>query len=189
MDATIRASLDGLHGGDADAQNAAFTHLVEATRGPVDWAYEVWDEVVGLLRHESNRTRAIASQVLCALAQSDPDGRMVKDLDALLAVTRDERFVTARHCMQSLWKVGAAGEPQRRALVQGLERRFHECAAEKNCTLVRYDIVESLKKVYDATGDESVREKALELIAAEDDAKYRKKYAGVWKKSPAKPAT
>jgi hypothetical protein len=62
-----------------------------------------------------------------------------------------------------------------------LARRFTECASEKNCTLIRYDIVESLRKIYDAAPDERVKAKALELIDTEADPRYRKKYAGVWK--------
>jgi len=42
------------------------------------------------------------------------------DLAALLNVTKEERFVTARHSLQSLWKVGVAGELQRKALLKGL---------------------------------------------------------------------
>jgi hypothetical protein len=94
---------------------------------------------------------------------------------------KDERFVTARHCMQALWKVGAAGKKQRKLLVESLEGRFRECIAEKNCTLIRYDIVQSLRNVYDAVGDEAVKAKALELIEREADLKYRKKYASLWR--------
>jgi hypothetical protein len=182
MDRMVRQSLDALDTGTRDEQGEAFAHLRAATAEPVPWAYEAWDELVALLSHRNNRTRAIAAQVLCNLAaRSDPDGRILDDLDALLAVTRDDRFVTARHCMQSLWKVGVAGSAQRERLVAGLEGRFHECTAEKNCTLIRFDICESLREVYDATGDVAVREKALELIATEDDLKYRKKYARLWR--------
>ncbi|HYR09350.1 MAG TPA: hypothetical protein VEQ60_16315 [Longimicrobium sp.] len=181
MDPAIRASLDAVRTDEVAAQNAAYSSLMDATESPVGWAYEAWDEVVKMLRHPSNRVRAIASQVLCRLAKSDPEARIVGDLDALLEVTRDERFVTARHCMQSLWQVGAAGERQRRAVVDGLAGRFAECGSEKNCTLIRYDIIHALRKIYDATPDESVRSKALELIDTETDPKYRKKYAGVWK--------
>jgi hypothetical protein len=106
---------------------------------------------------------------------------MVRDVHALLNVTKDEKFVTARHCMQSLWKVGVAGESQRKVLVDGLSARFRECVAEKNCTLIRYDILECLRKIYDVVGDEKLRAKALELIETEEDPKYRKKYATVWK--------
>ena len=106
---------------------------------------------------------------------------MQEDFDTLLAVTKDERFVTARHCMQALWKVGAAGKEQQVLLVDGLEGRYKECATEKNCTLFRYDILQSLRNLYDSVKDESIRAKALELIEIEEDAKYRKKYTGLWK--------
>lgn len=172
--------LERLRSGGPDQQDAAFACLMAATDEPVGWAYDAWDDLVALLSHPSNRTRAIAAQVLCNLAKSDPQERMVNDLDHLLAVTRDERFVTARHCLQSLWKVGAAGERQRRRLLDGLRARFRDCAAEKNRTLVRYDIVESLQRIYGSTGDEEVRERALEWIQEEEDPKYRKKYARVW---------
>ena len=95
---------------------------------------------------------------------------MLKDFAALLNVTRDERFVTARHTLQSLWKVGAAGKQQEQMLLKGLETRYHECIAEKNCTLIRFDIIQSLRDLYDANGDEQVRVKALELIEAEEDS-------------------
>jgi len=106
---------------------------------------------------------------------------MQTDFDTLLAVTKDERFVTARHCLQALWKVGAAGKKQQVLLVDGLEGRFKECVTEKNCTLIRYDILQSLLNLYDSVKDESIRAKALELIEIEEDAKYRKKYTGLWK--------
>jgi hypothetical protein len=148
----------------------------------VDWAYEVWDGLRRTLEDGDNRQRSIAAQVLSNLAKSDPNRRMLKDLEALLRVTKDERFVTARHCLQSLWKVGAAGEPQRNALVKGLAARFEECASEKNCTLIRYDILVVLRRVYDLAGDEQIRATSERLMATEQDPKYRKKYATTWGK-------
>jgi hypothetical protein len=154
---------------------------MEATKEPVGWAYEVWDGLLGILKTGDNRQRAIAAQVLCALAKSDPECRMARAVKALLIVTKDERFVTARHCMQALWKVGVAGEEQRQVLVTGLVERFAECTAEKNCTLIRYDILESLRRVYDAVGDESLRTTAQQLIETEQDPKYKKKYWTLWR--------
>ena len=183
MDKTTRTNVDNLWSGDRDLQNKAFFYILEATDKPVDWAYDVWDEMVGNLSHKDNHNRAIAAQVLCNLAKSDPKNRMLKDLDALLAVTKDERFVTARHCLQALWKIGIAGKKQQKILVEGLERRFKECITEKNCTLIRYDIIQSLRNVYQAAAvkDEKIKEKALELIETEEDLKYRKKYASLWR--------
>jgi hypothetical protein len=83
--------------------------------------------------------------------------------------------------MQSIWKVGATGKEQQKLLVDGLERRFEECIAEKNCTLIRYDIIQGLRNLYDEVQDEGVKKKALELIETEDELKYRKKYARVWR--------
>lgn len=181
MDEITRKNLVDLHSPDKALQNTAFNFMLEATDKPVDWAYAVWDDMVKALSHKDNHERAIAAQVLCNLAKSDPENRMLQDFDKLLAVTRDERFVTARHCLQALWKVGVVGKPQQQILVNGLETRFKECAAEKNCTLIRYDIIQDPRYLYDAVKDETVKTKALELIATEDDLKYRKKYATVWK--------
>jgi hypothetical protein len=66
-------------------------------------------------------------------------------------------------------------------LVSGLEGRYRECITERNCTLIRYDIIQSLRNVYESVKDEKVKAKALELIETEEDLKYRKKYATLWK--------
>jgi hypothetical protein len=181
MNKTTRTHVDNLWSEDRPLQNKAFLYILKATDKPVDWAYDVWAELLENLSHPDNHNRAIAAQVLCNLAKSDPKNKMLKDFKALLAVTKDERFVTARHCMQALWKVGIVGKKQQKRLVDGLAGRFKECLAEKNCTLIRSDILQSLRNVYDVVKDEKIREKALELIETETDLKYRKKYAGLWK--------
>jgi hypothetical protein len=181
MDETTRTNLDNLYSEDRELQNKAFFYVLEATEEPVDWAYEVWDKLVGGLSYSDNHVRAIAAQVLCNLAKSDSQNRMLKDFDALLNVTKDDRFVTARHCMQSIWKVGAVGKQQQKTLVDGLEARFKECITEKNGALIRYDILQGFRNLYDAVKDEAIKEKALELIASEGDLKYRKKYATLWR--------
>ena len=181
MNKTIQTNIENMWSADRDLQNQGFSYIMQVTDKPVDWAYEVWDDVVKNLKHVDNHNRAIAAQVLCNLAKSDPKERILKDLPALLTLTKDERFVTARHCMQALWKIGVVGEKQRKKLVDGLAGRFKECITEKNCTLIRYDIIQSLRNVYDAVKDEKVKAKALELIETEEDLKYRKKYASLWK--------
>jgi len=181
MDRITRTHLDNIRSEDRELQNKAYFHLLEATEKTVDWAYEAWDELVKCLSDKDNHVRAIAAQILANLAKSDPEKRMMKDFDALLAVTKDERFVTARHCMQSIWRVGAAGKEQQKRLVDGLERRFRECINEKNCTLIRYDIIQGLRNLYNEVNDEQIKEKALELIETEQDLKYRKKYASLWR--------
>jgi Bacterial RNA polymerase, alpha chain C terminal domain len=181
MDKTIRIHLDNIRSTDGQLQNKAYYFLMEETEKPVDWAYEAWDEVVDGLTHKDNHVRAIASQVLANLGKSDPKGRMFKDFDKLLNVTRDEKFVTARHCMQNIWKVGLGGKKAQQLVVDGLEKRFHECVKEKNSTMIRYDIQVALHNLYSATSSREIKEKALELIELEEDGKYKKKYFTVWK--------
>lgn len=184
MNQEIRKKFDHVWSADRSSQHQAFLYLLSATEQPVDWAYEVWDECLGNLKHADNHNRAIASQLLCNLARSDPQQRMLRDFPALLAVTRDERFVTARHALQSLWKVGAAGEKQRKLFLDGLTTRFSDCAAEKNATLIRYDILAGFRKLYDEVGNETIRTRALALIETENDLRYRKKYSTLWKGAP-----
>ena len=182
MDKKIRAQLDNIRAEDGQIQFKAYDYLMKETEKPVDWAYEAWDELVDGLTHKDNHVRAIASQLLTHLAKSDPNGRIFKDFDKLLNVTKDERFVTARHCMQSLWNVGVVGKKHQALYMDGLARRFKECIKEKNCTLIRYDILVSMRNVYNEVKDETIKEKALALIETEKDLKYKKKYATVWKK-------
>ena len=66
--------------------------------------------------------------------------------------------------------------------MDGLEHRYMECVTDKNRTLIRYDILQSFRNVYNVVQDENIREKALELIPMEEDPKYRKKYSSLWRK-------
>jgi len=97
---------------------------MKATEQPVDWAYEAWDELVSGLTHKDNHVRAITSQLLANLGKSDPKGRMFNDFDRLLRVTCDEKIVTARHCIQSLWKVAVVGKKQQAMYMDGVSKRF-----------------------------------------------------------------
>ncbi len=182
MQPETQAIFADLKSDDGDVRYGAYNRVMAITSEPVDWAYEVWDDLLAMTRDPGNHHRAIAAQLLCNLAISDPERRMLRDFDAVMAVARDAKFVTARHALQALWRVGLAGEEQRRFIVTTLAERFHACAGEKNGTLIRYDIIEGLRKLYDAAPDGEVRSTALALIASEEDEKYRKKYATLWRK-------
>ena len=66
-------------------------------------------------------------------------------------------------------------------VLQFFQKRIDECATEKNCTLIRYDIIEALRKIYNELHDPAVQSFAIDLASTEPDEKYRKKYLGVWK--------
>jgi hypothetical protein len=181
MDSITQANWENLRSQDGDLRYQALNAMLAATDQHVDWAYDIWDTLLEMLRHPDNHQRAIAATLLCNLAKSDPEPRILRDFDAIFAVTKDAKFVTARHSLQAIWKVGAAGAQQQQLVVERLAGRFRDCAAEKNCTLIRFDIIQGLWNLYDQVRDEAVREMALALIALEADSKYRKKYARVWR--------
>jgi len=183
MDKTIRTHLENIFADDGQVQFKAYDYLMKVTEQPVDWAYEAWDELVSGLTHKDNHVRAICGQLLGNLGKSDPKGRMKKDFNKLLAVTKDERFVTARHTMQNIWKVGLGGKNAQVLVVKGLEKRYKECITEKNGRLIRYDILVALYNLYGATTSSEIKEKALELIELERDLKNKKKYLTVWNKA------
>jgi hypothetical protein len=166
---------------DRDQQNEAYRSLLEDTEGGADWAGEVWDDVVGHL-DDDNHNRSIAAQIMVNLGVGLPD-RLVDDFGALTAVTYDDRFVTARHALQSLWRVGTIGPRHRDLLIDFLRQRFDDASKDKNTTLIRADIIELLARLHAAEHDEVVGDVADELIAAEDDDKYRAKYATIWRRT------
>lgn len=167
---------------DRERQNIAYRTVLDATSTPVDWASGVWDEVVARLGDADNHNRSIAAQVLANLAVSAPD-RILRDFASLAAVTRDERFVTARHSLQALWKIGTISDRHRDLLLRFLTGRYRECQSEKNATLIRADIIEALAKMNAAQPHDLIKDTAVELIADEPDAKYRKKYTSIWRQS------
>src|SRR5688572_6527534 len=110
MNATTRQHIDNLQNTNADERYASFQYLLEATNKPVSWAGDVWDDLLKLMVTGDNHQRTIAAQLLSNLAKSDKNERIPKDFDKLVQATKDERFVTARHSLQSLWKVGVVNK-------------------------------------------------------------------------------
>lgn len=181
MDRTTQSYFVDLHATDKVLQYEDFNQIMAATQEKVGWAYEVWDQLLNDLKDSNNHTRSRAAQFLCNLAISDPENRIMKDFPAVWEVTFDKKFVTARHSLQSIWKIGLAGEEQKKMVINQLVNRYINCLTEKNYTLIRFDIVQDLRNLYDAINDVAIKEIAFELITKEEDPKYKKKYAAIWK--------
>jgi hypothetical protein len=177
----IHDLVKNLSGKSVIAQSNAYQELTELTTEKVTWVYEVWDDLVALLSHSDNRARSIAAQLLCSLAKSDFEHRITYDFDKIMAVTKDEIFVTARHAMQGLWKIGVINKSLENIVVSSLAARFKTVQSEKNASLIRYDILFELKQIFDAKHSIAVLHTAQTLIALEEDEKSRKKYMQLWR--------
>ena len=181
MDNQIKIAFEKSKTGDKDERYEAYQFILNTTDQQVDWAYEVWDQLLEDLTHKDNHQRSRAAQYLANLAISDPEKRIMKDFPKLWEVTKDEKFVTARHSLQSIWRVGVAGPAQKDMVMEYLKERFQTCVEEKNFTLIRHDIIQNMKNLYDYFQDEVVKQTALDLIDMVDDKKYKKKYLAIWK--------
>ena len=181
MDSTIKTLFEDLRDEDQDVQYESFMKLIDITNEKVNWAYEVWGQLLEDLIEGDNHQRSRAAQFLCNLAKSDPENRILNDFPKVWAVTKDKKFVTARHSLKSIWKIALAGSEQKELVLTNLADRFITGTDEKNYTLIRFDIIESLRKLYDEIKDEQVKQLALDLIEKEEDKKYKKKYASVWR--------
>jgi hypothetical protein len=177
----IAETIGVLASGDRDAQGRCFEVLVTSLTPDTAWADAAWRQIVPLLRHSDNRVRSISGQALCALAPAASWKLISRDLEAFLNATHDEHFVTARHVLLALWQLGTGDARLRAMLTARLCERFKSCESERNATLIRYDIQCVLRRLADATADESIMVAADSLIEIETDPKYQKKYAGVWR--------
>lgn len=181
MDQKTKGLFEDSRSTDKERLYTSYMAILEATEQPVDWAYEVWDRLVDDLGHRDGHQRSRAAQYLANLAKSDPEKRMLEDFPRIWAVTKDEKFVTARHSLQSMWKIALAGSEQKALVTSHLSSRFHGCREEKNSTLIRSDILQNYRNIYDVQQDEELRQTALELIESVEDPKYKKKYQAIWK--------
>ncbi|MCD7035104.1 hypothetical protein LRR81_12725 [Metabacillus sp. GX 13764] len=181
MDKAIHDSFEVFNSTDKTAIYEAYEHILKATEEKADWAYEVWDRLKAELTNADAHRRSRAAQFLSGLAISDPEKRILNDFPLIWKVTFDEKFVTARHSLQSIWKIALAGAEQKKLVLEYLADRFHSCTKEKHPAMIRSDIMESLRKLYEARTDEGIRELAMELIESETDDKQKKKLIKVWK--------
>ncbi|WP_449354063.1 hypothetical protein ACUL41_11810 [Virgibacillus natechei] len=181
MNSTMQKQFHDLAAKDKQVQYEAYQNILKGTEQEVDWAYDVWDQLKEDLAHFDPHHRSRAAQFLANLAISDPENRMLRDFPELWKVTKDEKFVTARHSLQAIWKVGLAGSEQKEIVITHLVDRFRNCDNEKNYTLIRSDIIQGLRNLYDVLEDEAIKQIAMKLIETVEDKKYYKKYKHIWK--------
>ena len=153
MDQKIQDLFELSKNGTKEERYNALIERNSTLEQPVDWAYHVWDDLIELLSDKDGHQRSRAAQYLSSLAAySDPEDRILKDFDALWQVTFDEKFVTARHTIQTL--TGESGLEATRLRISFLEHvidRFNDGDKEKNYTLIRNDFLQGMRNLYDET--------------------------------------
>jgi hypothetical protein len=179
MDKPVKDLLDNLGSTDDRIRFSALQSILKLTESQVEWVYDVWDDLFEKLDHENSYQKSIAIMLLCNLAKSDKEDRLADSLDLLLAHTKDEKFITSRQCIQSIWKVATTSKRSREEVLAHLEMRYKECVEERHYNLIRQDIIQSLRHLYEEDNDDTLLTKAQELMLEEKEAKHRKKYEAI----------
>ena len=130
--AAIMAALDALpHPAMREAGFAALRASWDEESAA--WAAEVWPRLEALMTEKDNHLRAIGGQAVAALARQVPADRERATLPGLILLTFDARFVTARHVIQRLWKLGLHPDPAfRREVRMAMSQLWRDAAGEKN---------------------------------------------------------
>ena len=191
LPAEVKALFADRASGDADRAAAATLRLFAMADAKVDWADEVWDELVAGLSAKDNHQRAFAAQLLARLAVSAPT-RVLDDLAGIAALMRDGRAVTARLTVQSIWRIGLAGPKQARRTVDALALRYTACEGDKNADVVRIDVITSLGRLAAALDGELRAEldaTVARLIGSESDPGVQFKQNAAWRKGQKLPTS
>jgi hypothetical protein len=93
--------------------------------------------------------------------------------------------VTARHALQSIWRVGLAGPDRVELVLEALTKRFREGSSDKHPALVRTDVVASLGNLFRSTGDPRVVARVEKLLATERGEAARSRQRAAWKAATA----
>lgn len=181
MDEQIRKYINDLFGDDIKRKFDAFRYLMNVTDDiPVEWIYTVWDELFLQLKNNNIHRRSIAAQLICNLAKSDTEGRLLKDIDKLLGSTIEEKLLMTRHSFQTIWKIAIINNELKSKIIAHLTLLFTASITEKNYPLIRYDILLILRKIYNLLKDKFVKDLALMLIQKETDFNNQSKYKSLW---------
>lgn len=161
----------------------AFQKVSDFTGQKVDWVYEVWDQLLDMLKSENSYQRTIAACLLCNLSQSDSEKRIAAVLPEILAHTKDEKFITSRQVLQAVWKIAWFQPDLCQKVVDHLKARFAECTEEKHANLLRQDILQSLITLAELRHDDALHVLVKQLIESDGDEKNQKAYRGLLKTS------
>lgn len=154
MNDIIKDLMERLNVKDNNIRKEALNKVVELTECPVDWIYDYWDFLVEKLDSKNSYQRTIAMFIISNLAKSDRENRFEGILDKYLLMTEDEKFITSRQTLQTVWKVAIAKENCRKKIVEHLYRMFTENKyLDTHANLIRKDIVETLYKIYESDAE------------------------------------
>jgi len=181
--AGIDLLMERLKSARDDERYSALTELLAITEEKVPWFAEYREGLAAKLADANSYQRSIGAMLLANLAKSEgKKGEFGKLLPALMGLVDDEKFITERQYLQSVWKVALVDPAYEKRIVAQLKSEFAACAAKKHANLLRLDIVAGLAKIMAGTGKAGMRREIEALIATEEGEKERKNTQPPWRR-------
>lgn len=142
----VRALVELLSEKDDNLRYSAFLKL-QALSQKDDSVYPYWDVFAEKLNSDNSYQRSIGLMLLAENVAWDKDGRFAEVCAAYLAHCDDEKFITARQCIQGLNKIIAATTGYRKEIVAALTGLELDKRKDTQKGLLRRDIAEVLGKI------------------------------------------
>lgn len=153
----------------------SFKKLHEITDEKVKWIYDKWFLLIEKTNSENSFQRSIGLTLLANLAKSDTENRFEQIIDDYLEHFEDEKFITARLCIQNVWKIAAANKNVLKKIIDKLEKSYSENVHLKtHANLIKRDIISSLMQISVSTKDKKIIKMIESLIKEEADLKLKK---------------
>jgi len=153
----------------------AFQTLLNETEKKISWIYDKWDILVKKLTDENSFQRSIGVMLLANLAKSDTEKKFNLLIEDYLLRIHDEKFITARQCIQNTWKIAVENKAWCRKVITALEHSYYENVHNKtHANLIKLDVLASLNEIFRQTGDKKINVQILSFIEEENDTKIKK---------------
>lgn len=176
METNINILMEMLSLKDDTARYSAFQELLTITGSPVPWFDQYRSLLMEKLSDENSYQRSIGLMLLCNLAKNDTHHEYRQILDLLMPLINDEKFITERQYLQSIWKVAIVNEEYSKRIIPQLEKEFYDCLSKKHSNLLRQDIIESMIKILEKMPTQEIKDTIGKMIEDEQDEKSKKKY-------------
>ncbi len=155
---------------DGKIRYNALQELIKISEKKVKWIYDKWFVLLDKLSSDNSYQRSIGIMLLANLAKSDHENRIGGILDRYLDFFDDEKFITSRQCIQNIWKIAICNKSNCSRILTELEKTyFKNIHLKSHGNLIKEDVLFSLSKISKYINDNSILNKANELIDNEID--------------------
>lgn len=151
----IRILVEWLNEKDDDIRYAAFL-LLQTISQKDDRVYKYWETFAEKLSNDNSYQRSLGLMLIAENIKWDKDGRFAKIFSKYLEHCDDEKFITARQCIQGLNKIISQTNQYRKEIIARLIGIDFEKRKDTQKYLLLLDTVEALGKLYQDEKDEKI---------------------------------